>query len=225
MPKKLFLISLISIFFISCNHANKNQIKSSESFTAMNTYMTVSLYASSQKQGAEVCDKIKKRILQLEEILSTTLPQSDVYFINHNKKLPSPLKAELSELLDGISGGVTPLIAHQQFHNLICAEHSLLHSPCHEVVSIVHFRQFHKQKEWYAAKMHLCAGIYRKTCHELRRHLAYKLFDALHPLVLLLIECIAERCSNHSRIEFQLRSHDVCLGTFMVLYNPLSIQN
>jgi thiamine biosynthesis lipoprotein len=100
MPKKLFLISLISIFFISCNHANKNQIKSSESFTAMNTYMTVSLYASSQKQGAEVCEKIKKRIIQLEEILSTTLPQSDVYYINHNKKLPSPLKAELSELLD-----------------------------------------------------------------------------------------------------------------------------
>ncbi len=67
---------------------------------AMNTFMTVSVYADSEKKGQEVCRKIQKRVEVLEQILSTTLPSSDVYFINHNSKLPSPIKTELGVLLD-----------------------------------------------------------------------------------------------------------------------------
>lgn len=89
----LFFIIFASLF-ISCG-----QIKTSQSFTAMNTFMTVTLYSYSEKTGGEVCSQIKKRIQELENILSTTLKTSDVYYINHNKKLPSPLKPELSELL------------------------------------------------------------------------------------------------------------------------------
>lgn len=96
--KKFVSIFLFFIIFasllISCG-----QIKTSQSFTAMNTFMTVTLYSSSEKTGGEVCSQIKNRIQELENILSTTLKTSDVYYINHNKKLPEPLKPELSELL------------------------------------------------------------------------------------------------------------------------------
>ncbi len=65
----------------------------------MNTFMTVNVYSSSKK-GADVCRQIHKRIEELEGILSTTLPSSDVYYINQNKKSRSPLKSELKSLLD-----------------------------------------------------------------------------------------------------------------------------
>lgn len=81
--------------FLSCA-----QKKSSESFTAMNTFMTVSVYASSSKKGDDVCRQIQSRVEELEQILSTTLPSSDVYFINQNSKLPSSIKSELGSLLD-----------------------------------------------------------------------------------------------------------------------------
>ena len=91
----LFLFFLFLFIFISCG-----QQKSTESFTAMNTFMTVSLYSSSGKKGQTVCKDIKNRIEELESIFSTTLPSSDLYYINHSQKLPLPLKKELKDLLD-----------------------------------------------------------------------------------------------------------------------------
>lgn len=94
MKKIVFGFSLLFVvFLISCR-----QTKTSESFTAMNTFMTVSLYSSSAKKGEAACNQIKNRIAELEGILSTTLPASDVYYINHNKKLPDPIKPELLKL-------------------------------------------------------------------------------------------------------------------------------
>ena len=80
---------------ISCS-----QKKSSQSFTAMNTFMTVSLYSSSAKKGREVCTLVQKRIEELEGLLSTTLPYSEVYNINHSGDLPSSLSPDLQSLLD-----------------------------------------------------------------------------------------------------------------------------
>ena len=88
------LFLFFSFTLISCKQA-----KTSESFTAMNTFMTVSLYSSSSKKAAAVCNQIQSRIQELEGILSTTLSTSDVYYINHNQKLPDPLKPELAEML------------------------------------------------------------------------------------------------------------------------------
>lgn len=94
MKKIVFGFSLLFVVsLISCR-----QTKTSESFTAMNTFMTVSLYSSSAKKGEAACNQIKNRITELEGILSTTLSTSDVYYINHNKKLPDPIKPELREL-------------------------------------------------------------------------------------------------------------------------------
>lgn len=96
MKKTLFaLLIILSFLLISCG-----QTKISESFTAMNTFMTISVYSSSAKKGEVVCSQIQNRIHELEGILSTTLPDSDIYYVNHNKKLPEPLKPELFSLLD-----------------------------------------------------------------------------------------------------------------------------
>ncbi len=80
---------------ISCS-----QKKSSQSFTAMNTFMTVSLYSSSAKKSREVCTLVQKRIEELEGLLSTTLPFSEVYKINHSESQPSSLSPDLQSLLD-----------------------------------------------------------------------------------------------------------------------------
>lgn len=95
--KKLFPALFIAFVFslISCG-----QTKTSESFTAMNTFMTLSIYSSSAKKANSVCKQIQKKINELESIFSTTLPDSDVYYINHNKKLPDPMKLELLEILN-----------------------------------------------------------------------------------------------------------------------------
>ncbi len=82
------------MLLISCS-----QTKTSESFTAMNTFMTVSVYSSSKK-GQTVCRLLHNRIDELEGILSTTLSSSDVYYLNQNKRSLSPLKPELKSILD-----------------------------------------------------------------------------------------------------------------------------
>ena len=66
----------------------------------MNTFMTVTLYSSSSKRGETVCHQIQSRVDELEQILSTTLPSSDVFFINHNSNFPASLKPELQTLID-----------------------------------------------------------------------------------------------------------------------------
>lgn len=79
MKKNLsFLLFLCFIFFISCK-----QVKTADSFTAMNTFMTVTTYSSSNKKGKEACTAVQKKIDSLEHMLSTTLNTSDVYKINH----------------------------------------------------------------------------------------------------------------------------------------------
>ena len=96
MRKTLFALQAAFLFLlISCS-----QKKTSQSFTAMNTYMTVSLYSSSAKKGQEVCRQIQNRIVELEGLLSATLPSSEVYNINHSEGLPSSFSADLQTLLN-----------------------------------------------------------------------------------------------------------------------------
>ena len=97
----IFLIS-ISVFLASCR--NGSQTKISESFSAMNTFMTVTVYAPSANAGRSACSQIQGRVFELERILSTTLSVSNVHYINQNKKLPDPLKPELLELLEFSDG-------------------------------------------------------------------------------------------------------------------------
>ena len=80
VKKIIFCIHILScLIFLSCG-----QTKISKSFTAMNTFMTVTLYAQSDEKGNEVCSEIEKRIEEIEKTISTTLPSSELYFINHH---------------------------------------------------------------------------------------------------------------------------------------------
>ncbi len=92
--KKFLPVFLILIFLTSCKAA-----KTSDSFSAMNTFMTVSVYAPAKK-GKVLCKKIHSRIDELEAVLSTTLLESDVHKLNNKKQLDFPVNKDLLTLLD-----------------------------------------------------------------------------------------------------------------------------
>ena len=75
---ELCFFILFCFIFLSCG-----QSQSSKAFTAMNTFMTISLYSQSSKKGNEACSQIEKRIKEIENIISTTLPSSELYSINN----------------------------------------------------------------------------------------------------------------------------------------------
>ena len=75
---ELCFFILFCFIFLSCG-----QSQSSKAFTAMNTFMSISLYSQSSKKGNEACSQIEKRIKEIENIISTTLPSSELYSINN----------------------------------------------------------------------------------------------------------------------------------------------
>lgn len=92
--KKLLPFVFLIVLLCSCKPA-----KTSESFKAMNTFMTVSVYASS-KNGKEACRLVKSRVEELENVLSTTLSTSDVHKLNVSKSLQTPVNDDLLALLE-----------------------------------------------------------------------------------------------------------------------------
>ena len=64
--------------------------------------------------------------------------------------------------------------------------------------------------------MHLGASVDRETGNELGGYFPDELGDAVNPLVLLLVERIAERCCHYGRVQFQLGSHRIGFGAFIV---------
>lgn len=98
MKKSFFVQILIlsSVFaFFSCS-----RVKSSDSFTSMNTFMTIQVFSSSSKKGEEACQKVKEEILGLEKILSTTISESDLYKINHAEGKTLAVHAPVKEICD-----------------------------------------------------------------------------------------------------------------------------
>jgi thiamine biosynthesis lipoprotein len=75
-----FIILIIIISFVSCNKADENFIK--ENFFALDTFINITV---SEGEGARAgLDAAIKRIQEIEERMSATLPGSDVYRINEN---------------------------------------------------------------------------------------------------------------------------------------------
>ena len=83
----------------------------------------------------------------------------------------------------------------------------------------MNLRQLNQQQQGDAAKMHIGASVDRETGNELGGYFPDELGDAVNPLVLLLVERIAERCSHYGSVEFQLGSHDISLGTLIILFS------
>ncbi len=73
----VFVVVFASLFLFSC----KPQ-KYTESFNAMNTFMTVQAYGSEKKAKAAL-EEVKSRVESIEEVISTTKSGSDIYKLNH----------------------------------------------------------------------------------------------------------------------------------------------
>lgn len=73
----LFYICLI-LFFTSCK-----QVKTVESFKAMNTFMTVTVFSNNPKKAEQAINGLKIKVNEIEDVFSTTRENSDVYKINN----------------------------------------------------------------------------------------------------------------------------------------------
>lgn len=87
-----FSVLILTSNLISCTNKNENV----NSFYAMNTYMTVKSFGSS---SAEANLKAQQEILKLENLFSTTLPDSDIYKINNSDEDNHQLDSNTSEVL------------------------------------------------------------------------------------------------------------------------------
>ncbi len=76
---KLFLIFVLSSFFVSCNKS------ATLSFNAMDTFMTVKSFGPEADKANHL---LKDKIITIENYLSTTIEGSDVYRLNHAEEFP-----------------------------------------------------------------------------------------------------------------------------------------
>lgn len=98
MSEKLLCVLLMSmIIFVSCNSETKKAGQQSESFFAMDTYMTVTIYGENTKK---VLDKAEKKVSELEKLWSVTDESSEIYAINHSYGENVHVSPETAELLD-----------------------------------------------------------------------------------------------------------------------------
>lgn len=96
--KAIFLILPIVFFNLAaCSGLrNDNMQAYSESFFAMDTYMTLTVYGANAEHALI---QAEDRIVELEELWSVTDPDSDIYAINHSGGQPVAVNAETEELV------------------------------------------------------------------------------------------------------------------------------
>lgn len=107
--KKLFLIIPSILLFISCT--SQNNVRT---FQAMNTFMKVSAYGKASEKATFM---VEKNIQELEKLISTTDPESEVYRLNNSDGEKTKISEALSNLIEyslkGIEltdGSFTPLL-------------------------------------------------------------------------------------------------------------------
>lgn len=97
----LFTLSLscILLLLISCQE-QKNTLD----FMAMNTYMRIQIYSKadskSQQKAQIILQDCKNEIQALENIISTTIPTSDIYKLNNSFDTPLQVNSCILELLN-----------------------------------------------------------------------------------------------------------------------------
>lgn len=82
LRKSLFLFSLILVFPALFLSGCKNNTKYSCSFFAMDTFMNISVYGNE-----DILADAKALVTSLEGCLSVTMESSDIYRLNHEKKV------------------------------------------------------------------------------------------------------------------------------------------
>lgn len=96
--KAIFLILPIALFNLAaCSGLRNDDMQAySESFFAMDTYMTLTAYGTNAEHALI---QAEDRIVELEELWSVTDPDSDIYAINHSGGRPVAVNAETEELV------------------------------------------------------------------------------------------------------------------------------
>lgn len=88
----VFVIFILSFLMFSCE-----QKKSSVSFNAMSTFMSVQAYGSKSEEALKA---IEKRIENIEKTISTTLEESDLYKMNNNPGSFIKVREDTSKLFE-----------------------------------------------------------------------------------------------------------------------------
>ena len=87
--KKIISFSICIVFLLNlCSCASSEILgnqKASETITAMNTVMQITVFNTSKGSNAEVLNKMVTRIKELEKLFDPNLPDSDVYKINSSE--------------------------------------------------------------------------------------------------------------------------------------------
>lgn len=95
MKNFFILIPIFLIFFVSCK-----QNKTYDTFKSMNTYICVQVNSLSKNQGQKACEQVRDEILKLENILSTTIKESDIYNFNNSESLDIKVHAEIEPVFN-----------------------------------------------------------------------------------------------------------------------------
>lgn len=99
MKKINFFAFTIFLIFLSVNFSSCTKSSNKEntlSFYAMNTFMTIRSFGKNSKEANL---KVQQRIFQIENELSVTKENSDVWKINHSDGLPTIVSEETASLL------------------------------------------------------------------------------------------------------------------------------
>lgn len=89
--KKIFLYLLIILIFSCCKNT-----KSEKYFESMNTFMKVQCYG---KKCDKANEEAQRKISELENLISVTKPQSEIYKINTAKQFPVVLSEQTASLI------------------------------------------------------------------------------------------------------------------------------
>ena len=92
----VFILISASVFLFSC----KPQ-KYEESFNAMNTFMTIQAYGSKAKTALS---EVKSRVEEIEDSISTTKSESDIYKLNHSSGASLSVRNDTSFLFEFTHG-------------------------------------------------------------------------------------------------------------------------
>lgn len=98
--RKVFFLSCamvcVILCLVSCARPGGSREACSESFFAMDTYMTFTVYGTNAQTALE---QAKGRVIELEGLWSVTDTDSDIYAVNHGGGQPVPVRKETEELV------------------------------------------------------------------------------------------------------------------------------
>ncbi len=85
MIKKIIVFLLLVVFVLSLTACGEKESKYTDEMFALDTFISFTLYDDDEELCKNTVEKCKNEIKRLEKLFSATLPDSDVYKINHRE--------------------------------------------------------------------------------------------------------------------------------------------